>query len=269
MKRSLQSALLLGALALAGAVLLHRRAAPRRPTLTVGAVPVPHAELLEQVKARLQKEGIELRIVVYDNEDLLNPALAEHTLDANFFQHVPYLQAVAREKGYDFVLAGAVHVEPIGFYATRARSREELRDGAVIGLPNNPSNEFRALALLQAQGLIRLRPGLEGFSATPRDIAENPRHFTFVEADVAQLPRSLPDLDGAVINTNIAIDARISPASALFREGVDSPYANGIVVRRGEEGRPEIRRLVAALQSPEVKEFLAAHYGGSIVPAFR
>jgi D-methionine transport system substrate-binding protein len=180
-------------------------------TLKVGAALIPHSEILAFVKSKLKKEGVDLQVIVLDDESQLNPALADKSIDANYFQHVPYLNAVAREKGYSFAVAGAIHVEPIGFYSTKIKSKGQLKAGASIGIPNNPSNEYRALVLLQSQGLIKLKPGITTFSATPVDIAENPKHFKFIEVDAYQLPRSLPDLDGAVINTNIILGNRSGP----------------------------------------------------------
>lgn len=236
--------------------------------LRVGAAVVPHAEILKFVQPKLKEQGVNLEVVVLDDEGQLNPALAEKQIDANYFQHVPYLEAASKEKGYQFAVAGKIHVEPIGFYSKKLKSVAELKNGAKIAVPNNPSNEYRALALLEKQGLVKLKPGISNFQATPRDIAENPKNIKFVEVEAAQLTRTLPDVDGAVINTNFIIDAKIDPQSALFREEADSPYANIIVVRKGEEARAEIKKLIAALQSPEVKQFLKEKYGVAVVPAF-
>jgi len=268
MQNHLKYLLLTGIVTLLGSAHLGA-AGPALQPLKVGAALVPHSEILNFIKPRLKAQGVDLQVIVLDDEGQLNPALAEKSIDANYFQHVPYLNAVAKEKGYSFVVAGAVHVEPIGFYSNRIKSLGQLKAGASIGIPNNPSNEYRALVLLQSKGLIKLKPGLSTFSATPVDIAENPKHYKFIEVDAAQLPRSLPDLDGAVINTNIILEAKLDPNSAVFREGADSPYANDIVVRKGEENRPEIKKLVAALQTREVKEFLKAKYGVAVVPAFK
>ncbi|MGN7471244.1 MetQ/NlpA family ABC transporter substrate-binding protein [Brevibacillus sp. SAFN-007a] len=237
-------------------------------TLKVGASPVPHAEILEFIKPKLKEQGVNLEVVVLDDEGQLNPALQEKQIDANFFQHVPYLDSVKTEKGYDFAVTTKVHVEPIGFYSDKLKSKDELKEGDKIGIPNNPSNEYRALVLLQEQGLIKLRDGLTTYEATPKDIAENPKKLEFVEAEAATLPRALPDLAGAVINTNIVLEAKIDPNSALFREGANSPYANVITVRKGDENREEIKKLDAALTSPEVKAFIESKYGVAVVPAF-
>ncbi|HBE77645.1 MAG TPA: methionine ABC transporter substrate-binding protein [Firmicutes bacterium] len=237
-------------------------------TLKVGAAVVPHAEILEFVKPELKKAGIDLQIVVLDDEAQLNPALADKQIDANYFQHVPYLESVSKEKGYQFTVAGKIHVEPIGFYSQKIKSISQLKKGAKIAIPNNPSNEYRALALLESKGIIKLKKGLANYQATPSDIVANPKNIQFIEIEAAQLTRSLPDVDGAIINTNFVLDAKIDPNTALFRENANSPYANIIVVRKGDETRPEIKKLVATLQTPVVKKFLLDKYKGSVVPAF-
>ncbi|GEN34423.1 MetQ/NlpA family ABC transporter substrate-binding protein [Aneurinibacillus danicus] len=237
-------------------------------TLKVGAAAVPHAEILDFIKPKLKEEGVNLEVVVLDDEVQLNPALQDKQIDANYFQHVPYLGSVKKEKGYDFVPVTKVHVEPIAFYSDKVKSKDELKEGAKIGIPNNPSNEYRALALLQQQGLIKLRDGITTYEATPQDIVDNPKKLEFEEVEAPTLVRSLPDLDGAIINTNIILEAKIDPNTALFREDKDSPYANVIVVRKGDENRDEIKKLDAALTSPEVKKFIEDKYGVAVVPAF-
>ncbi|WP_042170353.1 MetQ/NlpA family ABC transporter substrate-binding protein [Paenibacillus gorillae] len=243
-------------------------APPAEVTIKVGAAPVPHAEILEFVKPILKEQGVNLEVVILDDEGQLNPALKEGQIDANYFQHVPYLDSVKGEKGYDFAVTAKVHVEPIGFYSDKLKSKDELKEGAKIGIPNNPSNEYRALVLLQQQGLIKLKDGLTTYEATPKDIVENPLKLKFVEADSATLPRALPDLAGAVINTNLVLEAGLDPKSAIFREDANSPYANIIVVRKGDENRDEVKKLSAALLSPEVKKFIEDKYGVAVVPAF-
>ncbi len=237
-------------------------------TVKVGAAVVPHAEILNFIKPKLKQEGINLEVVVLDDEGQLNPALANKQIDANYFQHVPYYESVAKEKGYNFAVAAKVHVEPIGLYSQKLKSKEELKEGAIIAIPNNPSNEFRALVLLQANGLIKLKDGIANFSATPRDIADNPKKLKFVEVEAAQLARSLPDVDGAIINTNFVLEAKIDPKSAIFREDANSPYANDLFVRKGEENRPEIKKLAEVLTSADVKKFIQDKYGVAVVPAF-
>ena len=237
-------------------------------TLKVGASLTPHAEILEHIKPKLKEEGINLEIVTLDDEGQLNPALDEKQIDANYFQHVPYLESVSKEKGYNFEVAGKVHIEPIGLYSNKIKSINDLKDGDKIGIPNNPSNEYRALVLLEKNGLIKLKSGITDYSATPSDIVENPKNLQFIEADAAQLPRALDDLAGAVINTNIILDAKIDPNTALIRESGDSPYANVIVVRKGDKDRDDIKALVAALNSDDVKNFIKEKYGVAVVPAF-
>lgn len=237
-------------------------------TLKVGAAVTPHADILKHVQPALKKEGINLEVVTLDDENQLNPALNDKQIDANYFQHVPYLESVAKEKGYNFAVAGKVHVEPIGFYSSKLKSKDEIKEGAQIAIPNNPSNEYRALVLLQAQGLIKIKSGITNYSATPSDITENPKKLKFTEVEAAQLPRVLQDVDGAIINTNIVLEAKIDPKSALFREDSNSPYANVIVVRKGDESKPEIKKLIKALNSEDTKKFIQEKYGVAVVPAF-
>ncbi len=161
-----------------------------------------------------------------------------------------------------------VHVEPIGFYSKKIKSIDQLRTGAKIAIPNNPSNEYRALVLLERQGLITLRKGLTTYEASPKDIVSNPKRLEFLEVDSSLLARALTDVDGAVINTNHVLESGIDPLTALFREDARSPYGNVVVVRKGDENRPEIKALVKALLSPEVKKFIQDTYGVAVVPAF-
>lgn len=237
-------------------------------TIKVGSAAVPHAEILNFVKPKLKQEGVNLEVVVLDDEGQLNPALQNKQIDANYFQHLPYLNSVAKEKGFDFTVVANVHVEPIGFYSQKIKSKDELKDGALVAISNNPSNEYRGLVLLQQNGLLKLKDGIAQYSATPRDIAENPKHLKFAEVDPAQLTRALPDVDGAVINTNRILDAKMDPNTALFREDANSPYGNVVVVRKGDETRPEIKKLAAILLSPDVKKFIRDKYGVAVVPAF-
>lgn len=237
-------------------------------TIKIGAAVTPHSEILELVKPKLEEKGIKLEIVNLDSEDQLNPALDEKQIDANYFQHLPYLESVSKEKGYDFAVAGKIHIEPIGFYSNSIKSIDELKNGDKIGIPNNASNEYRALKLLEDNNVIKLKDGLADYSATPNDIAENPKNLEFIEVDAAQLPRSLDDLAGAVINTNYVIESGMKTESALIRESGDSPYANIVVVRKGDEEREEIKELIKALTSDDVKNFLKEKYGSDVLPAF-
>lgn len=237
-------------------------------TIKVGASLTPHADILEFIKPKLKEKGINLEIVTLDSEDQLNPALDEKQIDANYFQHVPYLESVAKEKGYDFEVAGKIHIEPIGFYSNSIKLLYDLKEGDKIGIPNNPSNEFRALKLLEKNGLIKLKSGITDYSATPDDIEENSKKFKFIEVEAAQLPRSLNDLAGAVINTNLIIEAGMDIDKALVREDGESPYANVVVVRKGDKDRDEIKALIEVLTTDDVKNFLKEKYGSAIVPAF-
>lgn len=236
--------------------------------LKVGASVVPHSEILNFIKPDLAKEGVDLQVITLDDDGQLNPALQEKQIDANYFQHAPYYESVAKEKGYDFVIAAKVHVEPIGLYSSKIKSIKQLKNGAKIGIPNNPSNEFRALVLLENNGLIKLKKGIADYQATPRDIVSNPKKLKFVEVEAQQLPRVLPDVDAAIINTNLVLEAKIDPKSALLREDAKSPYANDIYVRNGDQNRPEIQKLVKAITSQKVKDFIKKKYGVAVVPAF-
>lgn len=237
-------------------------------TIVVGATPLPHAELLEFIKPQLEKEGIKLEITEFTDYNTPNLALADGALDANFFQHVPYMEEFAAKNNLDIVSAGKVHVEPMGAYSKKIASADEIAKGAKVAVPNDPTNEGRALLLLQSKGLIKLKDAT-ALDQTPKDIVENPKNLSFTELDAAQLPRVLDDVDFAVINTNYALEGGLNPVKdALFSEGEDSPYANIVTVRKGDETRPEIVKLVEALNSPEVKKFIEEKYQGSIIPAF-
>ncbi len=244
------------------------KAAQDKKVLTVGATPVPHAELLALVAEDLAKEGIELKVVEFTDYVTPNVALAEGQLDANFFQHLPYLESFASEKGLPLIGAFAVHVEPLGLYSGRAKNLEDLADGASIAIPNDPTNEGRALLLLQAKGLIKLSDAA-GLKGTPADIVENTKKWKFKELEAAQLPRVLQDVDAAVINGNYALESGLNPVKdALLLEGGESPYANIVAVRAGTEQDPRITALASALRSAKVKEFILSKYSGGVVAAF-
>ena len=216
--------------------------------LTVGASPVPHAELLNLVKEDLAAEGITLRVIEFTDYVQPNSALLSGDLDANFFQHIPYLETNA-EWAAKLASAFGVHVEPFGLYSQKYRNISELPDGARIAIPNDPSNSGRALLLLQANGLITLKPDA-GLRATAIDIAENPRNFRFQELEAAQLPRSLQDVDAATINGNYALEAGLNPVrDSLVLDGAESPYVNIIAVQKGKENDPKIAALKKALLS--------------------
>ncbi|MBB5334919.1 MetQ/NlpA family ABC transporter substrate-binding protein [Pectinatus brassicae] len=244
------------------------KAASGKTVLKVGATPVPHAELLEQVKADLAKEGIDLQIKEFNDYVQPNIALNDKELDANFFQHTPYLDNFNKEHNMQLVNAGGIHIEPMGVYSHKVKKLADIKDGAQIAIPNDPTNGGRALLLLQKAKLIKLKDGV-GVTATVQDIVDNPKHIKITEIEAAQLPRSLDDVDAAVINTNFAVQANLVPTKdALIIEDSSSPYVNIVVVRKGDENRPEIKKLVAALQSEKIKKFIQEKYKGAIVPAF-
>jgi D-methionine transport system substrate-binding protein len=254
---------LLSALALPG----HATAAE---ILTVAASPIPHAEILEFIKPQLRAQGVELRIKIFTDYIQPNLQVEEKQLDANFFQHQPYLDAFNREHGTHIVAVpnGKVHVEPFGAYSKKIRQVTQLADGAQVAVPNDPSNCARALLLLQKQGLIRLKDPTDIF-ATARDIVSNPKHLKIRELEAATLPRVLDDVDLALINTNYALAAGLQPTrDALFIEGPDSPYANLVAARPDNVNSPAIRKLVAALRSPEAKQFVKDKYQGAVLTTF-
>lgn len=237
-------------------------------TLTVGATPVPHAELLNLVKEDLAAQGIELKVVEFTDYVTPNTALIAGDIDANFFQHIPYLDSNA-EWSAALVSAFGVHVEPFGLYSSALSGIADIKDGATIAIPNDPSNGGRALLLLQAHGLLSLKAGT-GITATPLDIASNPKNLQFRELEAAQLPRSLADVDAAAINGNYALEAGLNPAKdSLIIEGAESPYVNIVVVKRGGETDPRIRALQTALRSAKVKDYINKTWSdGSVVAVF-
>ncbi|WP_303104548.1 MetQ/NlpA family ABC transporter substrate-binding protein [uncultured Mitsuokella sp.] len=238
-------------------------------TLKVGATAVPHAEILEAAKPLLEKEGITLDIVEFNDYVQPNLALNDKELDANFFQHEPYLKNFMEEhKDVKLVNAGGIHIEPMGIYSKKVKDLKDLKDGATISIPNDPTNGGRALLLLQKAGLLKLKDGVNE-KATLQDIAENPKNFKFQEIEAAQVPRTLEDVDAAVINSNFAMQIPLDPTKdSLFIEDSTSPYVNIIAVREGDENRPEIQALIKVLHSQEIKDFINNKYKGAVVPAF-
>ncbi len=236
--------------------------------LKVGATPVPHAEIINFIKPLLEKDNIEIEIIEFQDYVQPNTALADKELDANFFQHKPYLDNFTSERNLDLVSIGNVHVEPLGLYSKTVKSLSEFKAGSTIAIPNDATNAARALLLLQTNGLIKLKEGV-GIEATEKDIADNPMNIKIQPAEAAQLPRVLEDVDGAVINTNYALPANLNPSKdALVIEGKDSPYANIVVVRKEDESRAELQKLIEVLNGDEVRSFLEETYKGAIVPAF-
>ena len=238
-------------------------------TIKIGATPAPHAEILEQIKPDLKEQGVNLEIVEFNDYVQPNIALNDKELDANFFQHEPYLNDFVKEhKDMKLKNAGGVHVEPMGIYSHKIKDLKELPDGAGVSIPNDPTNGGRALLLLQKAGLLKLKDGT-GADATVQDIADNPKNLVIQEVEAAQLPRTLDDVDISIINTNFALNAQLNPVKdALFIEDKDSPYVNIVTVRDGDENRDDIKKLLAALRSDKVKKFIEDKYKGAIVPAF-
>lgn len=237
--------------------------------LVVGASPVPHAEILKFIAPTLKEQGVELEIKEFTDYVLPNTQLNEKQLDANFFQHKPYLDSQNEERGMSLVSVGNVHIEPFGAYSKKIKSVDELADGATIAIPNDATNGGRALLLLEKQGLIKLKEDA-GLEATKKDIVENTKNLTFKELEAAMLPRVLDEVDLALINTNYALEAGLNPSEdALFIEDKDSPYANILVAREDNKDSDAIKKLLAALQSDQVKQFIEDNYkDAGIVPAF-
>lgn len=236
--------------------------------LKIAATSVPHAEILNVIKPNLKNQGIDLKIIEMDDYVRPNMALADKEVDANFFQHTPYLDKFKTERNLKIVSAGAIHIEPMGLYSKKIRALNDLPQNAQIAIPNDPTNGGRALNLLQKAGLIKLKDGV-GINATVKDIIDNPKKIVIKELEAPQLPRVLDDVAAAVINTNYALQANLVPTKdALVIESNDSPYANIVAVREGEVNRPEIQKLMQALKSDEVKKFINEKYKGAIVPTF-
>ena len=241
-------------------------------TLTVGATPNPHAEILAQVKDDLAAEGIDLVVKEYSDYVVPNTAVEEGDLDANYFQHTPYMEKFNEENGTHLVSVGKIHYEPMGVYAGKTDSLENLADGATIAVPNDATNEARALQLLAAQGLIELKEDA-GLNATPNDITSNPKNLQFKELEAAMLPQTASEVDLSVINSNFAMEGGMNPATdSLASEDADSEaaqtFANIIAVKEGHENDPAIQALVKALQSDKVKEYIEKTYSGAVVAVF-
>lgn len=239
--------------------------------IVVGATPAPHAEILAVAKEVLAAKGYDLQIKEYNDYVQPNLALDAGDLDANYFQHGPYLEEFCQQRGTKLAAAASIHYEPFGIYAGKTASIEELADGAKIAVPNDATNEARALLLLEEQGLITLKEDA-GLTATKKDITENPKNLDIIEVEAAQIPRSLPDVDLAVINGNYAIQADLKVSDALALEEGDSlaatTYANVVAVQEGHEQDEKIQALIEALTSDEVKTFIEETYQGAVVPCF-
>ncbi|MCX4809756.1 MetQ/NlpA family ABC transporter substrate-binding protein [Streptomyces sp. NBC_01239] len=238
-------------------------------TLVVGATPVPAGEVLAYIKDNLaQKAGLKLEIKEFTDYVLPNTALQEGSLDANLYQNRPFLDEFNKSKGTDLVSVVDAYLPPMGVYSKKIQDIAKLGDGATVAVPNETTNEGRALKLLAAKGLITLKKGA-GTDASPADVTANPKHLKFKELDPAQLPRSLDDVDAAVINNNYAQDAGLSPTkdAILLESAEGNPYANLLAVKRGNEDDPRVEKLAKLLVSPAVKKFIAQKYKGSVLPA--
>lgn len=267
--RKVLSLILTVALVMAAAqASLFAQSAQKAVTFKVGATPIPHGDLLNLVKDDLLAQGIKLEIVELTDYVTPNLLLADKQLDANFFQHTPYLNNFAAERKLSLEPAGQVFVAPLGLYSRKYKKLADLPVGSVIAIPNDPTNEARALILFQNKGLLKLAPEA-GLKATIRDIVENPKKFAFKEIEAPQLPRTLDDAAASVINGSFASQAGFVPArDNLMIEGAESPYANIVAVRKGDASDWRVVALVKALQSDKVRRYLDSKYNGSFVPAF-
>ena len=238
-------------------------------TLRVGASPTPHAEILAQVVDDLAEQGIDLQIVEYTDYVVPNTAVEDGEDDANYFQHTPYMENFNAERGTHLVAVGDIHYEPMGIYAGQTTSLEELPDGATIAVPNDATNEGRALLLLQAQGLITIDEAA-GLECTPNDIVDNPKNLVFKELEAAMLPQTIDEVNLSVINSNYALQAGFNPVQdSLAMETADTtPYPNVIAVKEGNENNEAILALVKALQSDKVRDYIEETYGGAVVALF-
>ena len=263
-RQLLQTTLALAAAALVGTA----PALAQDKPLKIGVTAGPHAQIFEQVKKVAEKDGLKIQVIEFSDYVQPNAALAAGDLDANSYQHKPYLDQQIQDRGYKFAHVGYTVNFPIGIYSKKLKSLKDLPEGGKVGIPTDPTNGGRVLLVLQDQGLIKLKPGA-GLKATPLDVVENPKKLRFVELDAAQLPRSLDDLDASAINTNYAISAGLHPGKdAIAQESAKSPYVNLIAVRTQDKDQPWVAQLVKAYQSPEVRQFIQTEFKGAVVPGF-
>ncbi len=238
-------------------------------TIKIGATPVPHAEVLEFIKPKLKTEGVDLEIIVFN--DYVQPFLTteDHQLDANYFASRPWYEQFAQDHSLkNLVEVAGIHIEPLGLYSTNLKKLEELKDGATVAIPSEATNTGRALLLLQSAGLIKLEDP-KAIDATTFQITENSKNLKFKELESAQLPRSLDDVDAAVINTNYALGAGLNPSKdALFIEQKESPYVNLLIAHRDIASDPDLKKVINELTSEEVRNFISKQYEGAVVPAF-
>lgn len=236
--------------------------------IVIAVSPEPHEGIVKHIVDKLEEEGIEVEIVVLDDYVIPNHNLNDGELDANFIQHEPYLIDFNEENGMELVSIGGVHIEPMALFSNKFSSIDELPDGAEIAIPNDATNGVRALLLLEVEGLITLDEDA-GLTATENDIVDNPKNLVFTALEAATLPRVLDDVDGAIINGNYALDAGLNPLyDGIIIEAEESPYANIVAVRSGEENKDKFVKLMEALQSDEIRAYIEETYEGAIVPAF-
>ena len=260
--------LLQSALALALAAGFAAGALAQDKPLKIGVTAGPHAQIFEQVKKVAEKDGLKIQVIEFSDYVQPNAALSAGDLDANAYQHKPYLDAQVKDRGYKIVSVGYTVNFPMGLYSKKVKSLNELKQGARFGLPNDPTNGGRALLLLQDNGLIKLKEGA-GLKATPLDVVSNPKKLKFVELDAAQLPRSLDDLDASAVNTNFALSAGLNPKKdAIALESAKSPYVNLIAVREADKNQPWVAKLLKAYQSEEISKFIEVEFKGSVLPGF-
>lgn len=237
-------------------------------TLKVAATIVPHMEMLNYIKPDLEKQGIELDIIVVDDYNIPNRALADGEVDANFFQHGPYLASQVKMFGYPITTLAKIHIEPMGVYSKKIKTLDDLKEKSIISIPNDPTNEARALALLHRSGIITMDDP-NNIQATVLNIQANPKNITFIEMDAAMLPRTLQDVDASIIPTNFALQADLKPmVDAILREDSTSSFANVIAVRLGDENRPELVALQKAMTSEKMRAHILEKYKGAILPVF-
>jgi len=270
-RRSLFKALLTGVAVASLATSFGVRADDNSKVIRVGTVGGPDAQVWAVVQKVAKREGLDVKVIEFNDYVQPNAALDAGDLDANSFQHQPYLDSQIKQRGYKLVSAGLTYISPIGVYSKKLKSLNDLPQRAKIAVPNDPSNENRALLLLQANGVIKLNAGAgtNGNNATPLDVAANPKKVKLVELDAAQLPRALSDVDAAVINTNYALAAGLQPTKdAIALEDIHSPYANVIAVRAQDKDKPWVKKLVAAYQSEDVRRFMSTRFKGAMVPSF-
>ena len=241
--------------------------AQQNQVIRIGVTPGPHAEIVEQIKPIIAKKGYELKIFEFSDFVIPNQALDTGDLEANAFQHQPYLDNQVKDRGFRIETVGLTVNFPLGIYSSKYKNWSEVPDGATVAIQNDPTNGGRSLLLLQDKGVIKLKDGV-GFKPTVADITANPKKLKIIEIEAAQTPRSLDDVAAAAINTNYAVDAKIDPASAILREDAKGPYVNIIAVRSADKDKPWVKALLAAYHTPEVKAFVAERFKGAVLASW-